>query len=87
MRKNCYKIVACFTLNFKVVYEIQTTMPKLLFLFLIISQNVKLFSAKQSLQTVMTFEEMSEYEKSNSRIERGRKAEERINLSFPGTKW
>jgi hypothetical protein len=64
-------------------------MPKFFCLFLIISQTTKCLNAnKQALQSVMTFEETSGEEKSNvDNVERGRRASERINLSFPGTKW
>lgn len=46
---------------------------------------VKIVVTKQSLKTETTFGD--EPEASKSSIERNRQAEERINLSFPGTKW
>lgn len=54
-----------------------------LFIFVIIS--VQIVMTRQSLKPDTTFSNDSE--KSLVPIERGRQAEERINLSFPGTKW
>ncbi|CAO1301661.1 unnamed protein product [Diamesa hyperborea] len=53
-------------------------------LFVIFSMQIVL--AKQTLKHDYSFSG-SETEVGRSSLERGRKAEERINLSFPGTKW
>lgn len=54
-------------------------------LFLVVFVQVTL--AKQALKTMTVFEEEHEHETNSKTIERNRKAQERINLSFPGTKW
>lgn len=56
-------------------------MLKLFVLIILVSCVV----TKQSLMTDTTFGDESEM--SRTSIERDRKGEERINLSFPGTKW
>lgn len=57
--------------------------PKFSSLFLVIIL-VKIVVTRQSLKPETTFEDEQHETKS---IERNRAAEERINLSFPGTKW
>lgn len=47
---------------------------------------VQVTVTKQALKTMTVFEEEHEHENTKT-IERNRKAQERINLSFPGTKW